>query len=500
MRIASTRASTDRVRRRLLVLISVCTGIFLAAIDFFLVSVAIPDMLRSFPHVGIAEISWVTNGYGVTFTAALLPAGGLADRFGRRRIFLVGVGIFTAGALACAAAPTAQLLIAARFAQGVGGGTMTPLGLTLILPQFSEARRGTAVGLWNATQSAALAAGPSVGGALVSAVGWRGAFLLQLPIGAAVLAGVAWVLPAADRHAASDAGSPGPPTLATGRLPDLPGVVLLGAAIGLPSLAIVQSHSWGVLSWRSGLAMATGLGLGLVFVLRSLRHPAPVINLRLLRIPAMSHASAAMLLTGLIMFALPIANVLFLTGPWGFSEARAGLAITPGPIAQALAALIGGKLCNKSGPRAVAVPGAALLGGATLTLALATGTQPRYLAVFLPAVIASGIGIGFLVTSLSTAIVSQAPADQLASGTSISAVARAIGGVSGTSALALILTTAPGGTRTPAGFHTIWAAMPATAAVLLAATATLRVPGGGDACTSDAGQGPDLQREGARPE
>lgn len=459
-------SSAGLTRRRLPVLIFICTGTFLAAIDFFLVSVAIPSMLRSFPHAGIAEVSWVTNGYGVTFTAALLPAGGLADRFGRRRVFLIGLAIFTVGALACAVSPTAPSLIAARLLQGVGGGTMTPLALALIVPQFPEDRRGTAVGLWNATQSAALAAGPSVGGVLVSAVGWRGAFLLQLPIGVIVLAGITWAMPAA----------PAKPARAPGRLPDLPGVGLLGAAIGLVSLAIVQSHSWGVFGWRTGLAMAAGLALGTWFVLRSLRHPAPVIDLRLLRIPAVRHASGAMLLAGLVLFALPIAIVLFLTGPWGFTEAQAGLALTPGPIAQTLAALIGGRLCNKFGPRAVAVPGALLLGGAVLTLTVATGTHPRYLAVVLPAVIASSAGIGFLVTSLSTAVVSQVPAELLASGTSISGVARAIGGVSGTSALALILSAVAGGTRTPAGFHTIWAAMAATAAVLVVATATLRVP------------------------
>lgn len=481
----------------------ICTGIFLGAIDFFVVSVAIPAMLRSFPHAGITGISWVINGYGVTFTAALLPSGGLADRFGHRRVFLTGLGIFTASALACAVAPSAQLLIAARLVQGVGGGTITPLALALILPQFPAERRGTAVGLWNATQAAAVAVGPSIGGILVSAVGWRGAFLLQLPIGAVALVGTAWALPAAPPPAVGATGADGAadlPARARGSLPDLPGVALLGTAIGLPSLAIVQSHAWGALNWRTDLAMAAGLGLGAAFVLRSLRHPAPVIDLRLLRICTVRRASGAMLLTGLVLFALPVANVLFLTGPWGYSEAHAGLAITPGPIAQAIAALTGGRLCNRFGPRAVAVPGAALLGGAFLTLALGTGTQARYLAVVFPAVIASSIGLGFLLTSLSSAVLSQVPAAQLASGTSISVTARAIGGVSGTSALALILADAHGGTRTPAAFHTAWAAMAAAAVALVAATATLHVAGKphGPAVESEARHGADAP--GTRPQ
>src|SRR5260370_3515366 len=234
MKSADPGSQVEVTPRQRPALIFVCTGLFLGAIDFFLVSVAIPSMLRSFPHTGIAEISWVTNGYGVTFTAALLPAGGLADRFGRRRVFMAGLAIFTVGALACAVAPAAQVLIVARLVEGVGGGTMPALALTLILPQFRPERRGTAVGLWNATQSAALAAGPSVGGALVSAVGWRGAFLLQIPVGAAVLVGIAWALPTAAPRDVGVAGAPGPPAAVPGRFPDLPGVALLAAAIGLP--------------------------------------------------------------------------------------------------------------------------------------------------------------------------------------------------------------------------------------------------------------------------
>jgi EmrB/QacA subfamily drug resistance transporter len=450
--------------RRWQVLTFICVGVFLGAIDFYIVSVAVPDMLRSFPRTGIANISWVFNGYTVTFTAALLPAGGLADRFGRRRVFLAGLGIFSLSALVCAAAPSADVLIAARLVQGVGGGTITPIALALILPQFPAQRRGTAIGLWSATQSAAVAAGPAIGGVLVSAVGWRAVFLLQLPIGLAALGGTAWAL-ADDR-----------PGGAARALPDLAGVAMLGAAIGLPSLAIVESHAWGTLNWRTDLAFATGAGLGVAFVLRTMRHPVPVIDLGLLKIRAVRHANGAMLLTGLVMFALPVASVLFLTGPWGYSEARAGLAITPGPLAQAIAALSGGKLCNRLGPRTVAVPGALLLSAATLTLALATGPHSRYWAVVFPAMLASSAAVGLLVTSLSSAVVSQVPAAQLASGTSLSVTARAAGAVVSLSALALVLAAARGGTRTPVAFHTAWAAMAVVAAMLVVATGTLRIP------------------------
>ncbi|HVB42859.1 MAG TPA: MFS transporter [Streptosporangiaceae bacterium] len=448
--------------RRWQAVVFVCAGVFLGAIDFYIVSVAIPDMLRSFPHAGIAGISWVVNGYTVTFTAALLPAGGLADRYGHRRIFLVGLAIFSLSALGCAAAPSAGVLVAARLVQGAGGGTITPLALALIVPRFPAERRGTAIGLWTATQSAAVAAGPSVGGILVSAVGWRAVFLLQLPIGLVALGGTAWAL---------RGGTPA--VAAAGPAPDLVGVVLLVGAIGLPSLAIVQSNSWGVLSWRTDAAMAAGLALGAAFVRRSLRHRAPVIDLALLAVRQVRRANIAMILVGLVMFAVPFGGVLFLIGVWRYSEARAGLAVTPGPILQALAALAGGRLCNRFGARAVVVSGAFLLVASTLLFALGTGSTPRYWAVVFPALAASSVAVGFLLTSLSSFVVSGVPADKLASGTSLLVAARAVGAVASLSAFALLLAAQPGGTRALAAYHVAWAAMSAIAVVLVVVTSVL---------------------------
>ena len=452
--------------RRWQVLSAVCAGVFLAAIDFYIVSVAVPDMLRDFSHTGIAEISWVFNGYTITFTTALLPAGGLADRFGRRRIFLIGVAAFSLSALACATAPTAAVLIGARLVQGLAGGTITPLALALILPQFPAERRGYAIGLWSATQSAAVAAGPSLGGILVSAVGWRAVFLLQLPIGLVALAGTARLVPA-------DQTGGGQKTPSTSRPLDLYGVLLLAPGIALPSLAIVQSHAWGLLGWRTDVTLVAGLLLAAAFVRRSLRHPAPIVDLRLLGVPAIRRASAVMLLTGLVMYALTAAAVLFLTGVWGYSEARAGLAVTPGPVMQAAAALGGGRLCGRYGPRAVAVAGAIGLAASTLAFAVAAGPHPRYWAVIFPAVLASGAAVGLLVTSLSAATLREVPTDKLASGAAISGLARAVGAVVSLSALALALAAVPDGTGSVRAYRLAWTVMAVVACAVLVSSWTI---------------------------
>ena len=460
---------TDRPPPRWVVLTFLCAGVFLGAVDFYIVSVAIPDLLRSFPGTGITGISWVINGYTVTFTAALLPAGGLADRYGRRRVFLSGLAVFAVSALACAFAPSAAVLIAARVVQGAGGGTITPLALTLILPRFAAQRRGTAIGLWTATQACAVAAGPAIGGALVTALGWRAVFWLQLPVGLIALGGTAWAL-RDDPHSPRETGP--------GRLPDLAGVGLLGAATGLFSLGVVQASAWGALSWRTGLALIGGIGLGVVFVLRTLRHPEPIIDLRLLRIRLLRLASTAMLLTGLVMYAVPFGLVLFLIGVWHYSAARAGLAVTPGPIVQAVTALVAGRLINRFGAQVAAVPGAVLLAVSTLIFTFGAGVQHRYLAVVLPAVIVSSLAIGFLITPLSSVIVSQVPAAKLGSGTALSVTARAVGAVISLSAFALLLGSVPGGQQAPGAYRIAWAAMTVIAVAAVVVVSVTRSPAG----------------------
>jgi MFS family permease len=248
-------------------------------------------------------------------------------------------------------------------------------------------------------------------------------------------------------------------------------LLLLASGIGLTALAIVQGNAWG---WRALAALGPGLVFTVAFVRRSLRHPAPIIDLGLLRIGAVRRANAVMLLVGLVMFALPAAAVLFLTGVWGYSAARAGLAVTPAPVAQAAAALAAGRLCGRYGPRAVAVPGAALLLACTIAFAVAAGPSPRYWVAVFPAVLGSGVAIGLLIISLSAAALIEVPETRLASGTSLTVIARAAGAIVSLAALALVLSAVPGGTGNPRAYRLAWTAMAVTAAGALAASLTVR--------------------------
>ena len=162
-------------------------GAFLAFLDTTIVNIAFPSISASFSAPGRDALSWVLDGYFVIIAALLVPAGGLADRFGRKRIFLVGIASFTLSSLLCAVAPTLEPLIAARVLQGVGAALIAPASLALVLDQFPPERRAAGVGLWGAAAAAAAATGPTLGGALVEASDWRLIFLVNLPLGAAIL-------------------------------------------------------------------------------------------------------------------------------------------------------------------------------------------------------------------------------------------------------------------------------------------------------------------------
>ncbi|MEQ4719544.1 DHA2 family efflux MFS transporter permease subunit [Nonomuraea sp. B19D2] len=447
---------------RALPLAVLCGSAFLGAIDVQLANIAFPDILRSFPGSSLPELSWVFNGYAIVFTAALLPAGGLADRFGYRRVFLTGLAVFVLGSTLCALAPSAGVLIAARVVQGVGGGVITPLTLALILPYYPPERRGTAIGLWSAAQSVAMASGPSLGGLLVGVWDWRTVFFLHLPVGLVVLAG-AWRIV-----------TPGVAKAATSRLPDVTGLLLLVGAIGLPSLAIVQSDAWGPGSPGTITALVAGVVVGVLFIRRARTHPAPIVDLNALRARGTQRANIAMFLLGLVMFALPLANILFLTRIWGYSDAAAGLAVTPGALAQVLTAPLAGRLAARTGHRTLALCGVALLAFATAYLAFTAGPDRAYLTVVLPGVVLAGAAVAMLVTSLSGAAVAEIPPARLATGTALSVTTRACGAVIGVSALVLVLS----GNRLGSigAYQGVWATMLGICALVAVAAASLRTP------------------------
>jgi EmrB/QacA subfamily drug resistance transporter len=428
--------------RRWQVLLVTAVGVFMSFLDVTIVNIAFPDIRSSFPASSLSQLSWILNAYTIVFAAALVPAGRLADRFGRRRFFFLGVFVFLASSVACGAAGSVEVLIGARAVQALGGAMLVPASLGLLLPEFPLERRATATALWGATGAVAAAAGPSLGGALVDWQGWRSVFFVNLLIGLPAL------LPA--RRLLRESREP--QTL----FPDAFGAGLLAAGLGALALAIVQGPQWGWSSARVLGAFATSALLLVVFVWRSARHPAPVIELSLFRVRSFAVANAGGFVFALGFYALLLCNVLFLTGVWRYSILEAGVALTPGPLMAALAAPIGGRLSDRFGQRVVAVPGSLLFATGALLFALNAGAEPSYLADFLPANLLGGAGIGLAFAGFGSAAVAELPRNRYATGGAISNCTRQIGGVLGISTLIVLL-----GTPTPANalhlFHRAWA-------------------------------------------
>lgn len=426
--------------RRWQVLLVTSVAVFMALLDVTIVNIAFPDIRADFPTTPVADLSWILNAYNVVFAAALVPAGRLADRFGRRRFFLAGIVVFLLASVGCAAAGSVGILVAARVVQALGAAVLVPTSLSLVLPEFPPRLRATAVALSTATGAVAAAAGPSLGGVLVDWQGWRWVFLVNLAIGLpALLPAVRLLRESRDERA-------------TG-WPDLLGAGLLAAGVAALALAMVKGEDWGWGSPRVVGALVAFVVLLALVTIRSRRHPAPVIDLSLFRIRSFSVANVGAFVFGAAFFAQLLNGVLFLTGVWGYSVLAAGVALTPGPIAATLSAPVAGRLADRFGHRAIAVPGGLLFGAGALLLALSTGPGRAYASTMLPGMLLAGSGVGFTFPAFGSAAVSELPPDRLATGIGVSGTFRQIGAVVGVAGLVAILGAASSALD---GAHLVW--------------------------------------------
>jgi EmrB/QacA subfamily drug resistance transporter len=399
---------------------------FMVALDLSIVNVAFPSIRRSFPEVSTATLSWVLAAYSVVFGALLLGAGRIADRSGRRRIFLLGLLVFTVGSLLCGVAPSAWLLIAGRVVQAVGAALLMPASLALLLTATPPAARAEAVALWGGASALAVATGPSLGSVLIDAGGWRWAFFVNLPV--AIVAGVAV------RRLV-------PESTIGGRVPDLIGVALISAAVAALALAITQGGDWGWSSARVVGSFGAAALLAPIAIYRSAHHAAPVIDLDVFQSRTVVLANAATFLYSVGFFGMLLANVLFLTSVWEYTTLEAGLAITPGPLLVAVLSGPSGKLAARVGYRPVLVAGGTTFAAGLLFYVAAVDAEPNYLTHWLPGALLVGIGVALSFPVLSAAAVAGLPQERFGIGGAINQTARQIGAVLGVAVLIAIVGT-----------------------------------------------------------
>ena len=339
---------------------------FMVALEITVIALARDEIAHAFPQASAAALSWIITAYNIGVASVLLPAGWLADRFGRRRVFLWGLAIFGVGSLLSGLAPSAELLIASRVVQSLGGALQFPSGLALLLTAFPIERRQMAIGVWGAMGGLAAALGPSVGALLVEGLGWRSVFLINVPVvSIALLLGPTWL--------AESRGD----TVA--RRVDLVGVPLASIGVGTFVLAIVQVSDWG---WSApGTLASIGLGVLLLslFIMRSHRHPAPLFDLSLFRLRSYLVGNLGTVAFATAFFAWLIMLPEFLQRAWEWSVLKSGFAIAPGPMVSSLCAPLAGRLADRlRSPRPLLVVGG-LLGVAATAMHLAwTGTEPSY--------------------------------------------------------------------------------------------------------------------------
>jgi EmrB/QacA subfamily drug resistance transporter len=397
---------------------------FLAMLDATVANLAVPGLHADFPGTPLSRLTWVITLYAVPFAALLAPAGRLADLVGRRALYLWGAGLFTLASLACALAPNVPVLLATRGVQGAAAAALIPASLALLLHDTPAERRASAIGLWSAAGAFAAAIGPGVGGVLVDQFGWRSLFVINVPVGAAMLLG-GLRLPRARGEA--------------GRLPDLAGTVLLGAGVAGVVLGVTQTRDW---AWTDARTLALLLGGALLVassLWRSARHPVPALEISLWRHRGFAAANAASFLYGTALYAWLLLGVLYLTAEWDYSILKAGFASTPGAFTATAAAIIMGRLTGRIGVRPAMTGGALIMVAAGAWTIASLPADPHFLTFWLPLGLLAGTGMGMVTTGTASAAALSAGPLRFASATGLNTTARQIGGAFGIAVLAALL-------------------------------------------------------------
>jgi DHA2 family methylenomycin A resistance protein-like MFS transporter len=412
---AEAVAYAEAGRRSWAPLLAVCAGYFMVILDVTVINVAVPVIGQEL-SASLTRIQWITDGYTLVFAGFLLTGGALGDRLGNRRVFCAGVGVFTLSSLACALAPNSPFLVAARLVEGLGAALIVPGSLALLQQAYpTPAARSRAFGLWGSMAGIAASAGPLLGGLLVTTLGWRWVFLINLPVGVACL-----VLTL--RHVAR---SPRRPT----RPLDWPaqGAVVAGVALLTAALNEAGRRGW------SDPVVLGGLGLAALaaaaFAARERLARAPVLPPSLLRSRAMTGGAVIGLLFNFGFYGMVFTASLQFQHQRGLSALDTGLALLPAVAVTMFASVLSGRLARRTGDRPLVVAGMLV---AALGLAgwAALGADPAYPLLIAP-MAAAGFGTSFALTGSTSTVMGAAPAAYSGAASALFNTARQIGSATG---------------------------------------------------------------------
>jgi EmrB/QacA subfamily drug resistance transporter len=403
-------------------LLVVCLSIFMLLLDITIVNVALPDIQKDLGS-SFEDLQWVVDAYALALAAVLLPSGSLGDLLGRRRVFVVGLVLFSAASLLCGLSGSPTMLNVARGIQGIGGAMMFATSLALIAQEFAPHERGTAFGLWGATTGFAVAVGPLVGGALTDGLGWQWIFLVNVPIGLATVAITLMRVPSSTRDPSA-------------RI-DWPGLVTFSSGLFCLVLALIRGNDDGWGSTKIVTLLITAALLLLIFVTVEFRSDQPMLDLRLFRVPTFTGAQIVAFSIHASMFSMFLYITLYMQNVLRYSPFQAGLRFLPVSLLSFLVAPAAGKLAERLPVRAFLSTGLALIG---VGLLLMSGIDPSDgWTTLLPGFILGGIGIGCVNPPLATAAIGVVQPQRSGAASGINSTFRQVGTAVGVAGLGAIL-------------------------------------------------------------
>jgi EmrB/QacA subfamily drug resistance transporter len=433
---------------------------FMVSLDTQVVATALP-VIRVQLHASLASLEWTVNAYTLSFAVLLLTGAALGERLGRRRMLVAGLALFTAASAACALAPSAGALIAARAAQGAGGALVLPLAFALLSAGFPPHRRAWAIGIFTSVTGLAVAAGPVVGGAVAQGIAWPWIFWLNVPIGLVLIPLVVLKL--------------APGTRAAARLDPLGLVLATGGALGLV-FGLIRANSVGWSSPEIVGALLAGAALTAAFIGWELRAAHPMVPLRLFRSRAYSAGNAACLCVFAVLFGLVFFMAQFLQTGLGYGPLGAGLRLVPGWAMLTVIAPFAGALIRRFGERVLIAGGLTLFAAGLIWIALIARVGLPYAEMVVPLVLA-GAGVSLAIAPTQSVVMTAVPPADIGQASGTFNTLRQLGGVFGVSICAAVFA-AHGGYASPAAFVSGFGpAMGACAGLaLLGAAAGLIIP------------------------
>jgi len=404
-------------------LAAVAFGLFMIMLDNTVVNVALPAIERDL-NVSISSLEWVVTAYALTFAALLITGGKLGDLFGRKRIFVVGIAVFTLSSLACGLAPSSGFLIGARAVQGVGAAMMNPASLSIITATFPPRERGQAIGIWAGVSAMALAIGPLVGGLIVDNINWNWIFFINVPVGVAGIIVSQFVIKES-RDTSHEQSI------------DIPGLVLSSAGLFALSYALIEGNKHGWTSPEILGLFAAAVGLLVAFVLVEHFQRLPMLDLSLFKIGSFTGANLVAMLVSLGMFGVFFFVSLYIQNILGWTPTQAGASFLPMTLLIIVVAPIAGKLSDRIGSRWLMGAGMTLV-SISLLFYQRVGLHSTFWTL-LPAMLLGGVGMAMTMSPMTAAAMSSVPVDKAGVGSGVLNSFRQLGGSLGIALMGAIL-------------------------------------------------------------